>query len=200
MAAREAGSHVVAMRALLSTIGSRGDVQPLVALATATPGAWSRGSSLCAARLPRLDRGPWFLCHANRSRAAADDCGQAAAAGPMTAELRRTARGGHRDRAVRNGLCERRRGATSSWRQRLCRSPRDRSPRRWAFRTSSWPTVRSCCLRCTTRHRRCHRCRDSRPRLPPPTTASSGPRTPNGSTACSAPCSTHIARRSDWVM
>lgn len=43
------------MRILLSTIGSRGDVQPLVAIALALQ-AQGQEVRLCAARLLRLDR------------------------------------------------------------------------------------------------------------------------------------------------
>ena len=54
------------MRVLLSTIGSRGDVQPLVALAwqLKTLGQEVR---LCVPRLPRMDRGPGDARHAHRT-------------------------------------------------------------------------------------------------------------------------------------
>ena len=42
----------VLMRVLLSTIGSRGDVQPLVALATGADGARAGGAAVRAARFP----------------------------------------------------------------------------------------------------------------------------------------------------
>ena len=103
------------MRVLLSTIGSRGDVQPLVALALAAEGSRPGGPPVRAARLPRVDRGPRPSRHTHRSRAAQGD-------GRPTPRRPRP-----------------RPSSGVSWRK--ARSPRSsrRSPRPRKAATSSWP-------------------------------------------------------------
>ncbi len=90
------------MRVLLSTIGSRGDVQPLVALAVAVEGARPGGPAVRAARLPRLDRRPGDARHADRTRGARGPGKPAASAGSTHARAAASDDGRHGRRAIRD--------------------------------------------------------------------------------------------------
>lgn len=109
------------MRVLLSTIGSRGDVQPLVALASQLRG--SRGPSVRASRLPRLDRRPRDARHTHRSRAAQDDGLEPTGhAGSLLARAQASTGGRHGRHAIR----DHRRGSPRLRHHRGCNSPADR--------------------------------------------------------------------------
>ena len=90
------------MRVLLSTIGSRGDVQPLVALALAADGARPGRAPVRAARLPRMDRGARHAGHADRARAALRRGRRAHAATAAHAGAAPPDDRGHRRHAVRD--------------------------------------------------------------------------------------------------
>lgn len=169
------------MRVLLSTIGSRGDVQPLAALALhlRTLGQevrlcvppdfiqWLEGLGLSATPI-----GPEL-------RTATPP---AASAAPTPEQLRRMAEATvatqfEQIAAAARG-CDVIVGATAL--QIAARSVAEAM----ASRTSSPPTVPSSCRRRTTRRPRCRRWEGSRRR---PTTASCGRGTRSASTRCSAP-------------
>ena len=180
------------MRVLLSTIGSRGDVQPLVALALAL-GAGPGCPPVRAARLPRLDRGPRLPV-----TPIGPDVRKAAAASPPVRRRPRPSAGVNwrKARSPRSSRPSprRRRAATSSSRPRALQIAARSVAERWAFPTSSPPTARSSFRRRTTRRRRC-RCRaDAGTRAAD--NASSGRGTRSASTTCSAPRSTPTAPRS----
>ena len=184
------------MRVLLSTIGSRGDVQPLVALALQLK-ALGQEVRLCVPPdfrdwieglgIPVTPIGPEVRN--------ADGRQPTGHAGPTLARAA-CVRRWRKARSPPNSRRSRRppRAATSSWRQQPCRSPLARWPSGWESPTSSPPTARPFCHRHTTRHPRCARW-ERRRRPQRPTTASSGPRTHNAGTTLWAPRSTPIGHR-----
>ena len=187
------------MRVLLSTIGSRGDVQPLVALALALRELgqdvrlcvppdfreWIEGLGFAVTPI-----GPEL-----RTFAAARPA-SAAPPSPMTAEQRRQLAEALGRRAVHDG----RRGGGGLRRHRRGHGAPDRRALRGGAaghsRTSSPPTVRSSFRRRTTRRRRCRRCRGKPSTRRRPTTRRCGRATRSASTICSARRSTPTARRS----
>ena len=147
------------MRVLLSTIGSRGDVQPLVALALQLR-ALGQEVRLCVPPDFRdwID-GLGIPVHADRPRAALDRRNPAhQRAGPTLA--RAAASDDRKPRSPPSSRRSRRqpKAATSSWRATPCRSPLARWPSRWASPTSSPPTARPPCHRHTTRRPQCCAC------------------------------------------
>ena len=140
------------MQVLLSTIGSRGDVQPVVALA-AQLNALGQAARVCAPPdfrdqieslgIPFTPIGPELSSTAKASAPASPTYARAAA--PDGGSLgRRAVRGAH---GGSPGL-RRHRGGAATW-----SSPRALWPSRWASATSGLATARSSCPRHTTRRR-----------------------------------------------
>ena len=195
MVAREAGSHVVAMRALLSTIGSRGDVQPLVALAVQLRTLGHEAHLCVPPDFRDWIEGLGFTVTTIGPELRKMTAASPSAANPMTPEMRRKLAEGT---------------VTAQFETVLSRGARMRHHRRRngaADRGSLGggevgPAVRLRGLLSRVLPS-AHHPPPPLPPLPgqpprqPPTIVSSGRGTPNGSTACSVTCSTRIVPRSD---